>query len=215
MIDVDSDALQTVQRALGVPGRGAQITQFADGQLDQVLNVAPMIRRGRTFAGNQGIYTALLENNHAGADSQVSTAEPYNMPVGTVGSYPSPVPPEFDLWIIAATVRRTSGSGTLSAGLYMDLAANTFGWGVDEAAAAVAAQSVRMIFALWDATTAQGTQVVGTRNGELPWVSIGFRFPRHVGADLMFRTTSSAAAVFNCQLLLGLFPVALGQDALV
>lgn len=215
MKTVSSQALGLVNRALGLTGAGAALTEFLDGQLDQTLDVAPIVRRGRTQAGTGGLYYGVFENNHAVADTQVSSIAPYRTPVGAIPPYPSPIPPDFDLWLIGAAMVRASGSGTFTGALFLGLGDVPQGWGIDEAGAAVVA-STSFPLAFWDSVVGQTVTFGLTEQGE-PYVPIGLRMlrPPDQANTLDFSSTSSAAAVFRLFVLLGLFPASLGQDAAV
>jgi len=73
--------------------------------------------------------------------------------------------------------------------------------------------------AFWDAiTTAFAADNFGTLADGKAYAPIGVRIPRHIttatitGARLKFTTASSAAAEFETQVVLGMFPITLGQD---
>lgn len=208
---VDSDALGIVTKALGLTGRGAAITEFLDAQLDQTLDVLPLVRRGRTQAGTEGIFTGVLQNVHGAANSLTTSVNPYNIATGRIAPYPDPVPAQFDIWLLAAVVRQNSGTGTLSA--VLDFQSNVQGWGVDDSGVAVVATLTQPL-AFWDAVAVEGI-TFGLRNGARgPYARLGIRLPRFGDPVLTFRSTSSAVATFSCQVVLGVFPVSLGQDGL-
>lgn len=212
MKTINSDALDLIARALGLSGVGAPLTEFLDGQLEQVLDVTTLVRRGRTQAGTGGIYTGVLENNHGAANTQISGIEPYTTAVGAIAPYPSPMPAGFDVWIIGATVRRVSGTGTVVAIMALDTIAPQQGWGIDEAGAAVVADDP-LPLGHWNTIVASTDTYVATPDGEL-WVPIGLRVPRPPQSDtsLNFSTTASAISVYRASVLLGVFPIGLGQD---
>jgi len=212
MISVDSQALQTVNRALGVVGMGAQLTEFMDGELVQTFDVTAPVRRGNTLAITEGIFIGIMQNTHAGADSQTSDIDPYAVTVANAHApYQPIITPDFDIWLIRAGVNQVSGTGTLSALLDINLAVQ--GFGVDQAGADVTSQPT-MPIALWTSVITEGAIEMGLLEGSgVPSQSLNFRIPRTNTPQLTFRTTSSAAAVFQLNLVMGVFPVSLGQDA--
>jgi len=218
MKKVDSQALGTVQKALGLTGSGAPSTEFLDGTVDQVLDVASMVRRGRTLSPSAGIFLATLQNVHGAAETLFSQWEPYQGGTGTRAPFPDPVPDTFDIWLLAAAVRQESGTGTFTGILTIDYPLAALGFGVDDSGAAIAATNA-MGLVFWDSVVAQGP-TVGLKEDGQPWTRIGMRIPRYVfpatanQVSLVFNSTSSAIATFRCQLLMGLFPVGLGQDAI-
>lgn len=211
---IDSDALEVLNKAFGLQGRGAQQTELTDGVVDQAIDVAPLVRRGRTQAGTEGLYTATMRNSHTGAQTITNTALPYA--IGTtpvVAPYPNPMPPEFDIWLLEAAIRQVSGSGTLSATLSLRYPGGQ-GWGRTEAGNFVAvAQAHRL--AHWDTIVTVGTNFAVLAGSAQPTAFIGQRIPRGGATELIFITVSDATSSWDCQLLLGVFPVSLGQDGLV
>ena len=210
---VDSQALGIVNRALGLTGAGAPETEFLDGVIDQTLDVAALIRRGRALADTSGIFAPTMRVTHGGATTDDAEIDPYD--VGTtvaVAPYPATVPASQDVWLLGASVRQVSGTGTLSATLSLIIGTRNAGFGIDNAGNLIlSAQPIRLAF--WDALGSDGTNF-GILNQLGTHQRIGIRVPRNV-STLRFRTTSSAVAAFDCQLILGLFPVALGQDGIV
>jgi len=214
---VDSDALNVVTKALGLTGRGSQITEFLDGQLDQVFDVSAAIRRGRTLASTEGLFTGVIRNIHVSDDSVTTTVRPYNMvPDEVIAPWTTPIPDQFDIWVLQATLSRESGTGTLVRAL-LDSNWDSQGWGVDSAGDPVIS-SPAMPLAFWDALVVEQGVAMGIRDGTRgPVQKIGLRLPRIGNPSLVLRTTSggAAAAEFQVDLILGLFPVALGQDGIV
>lgn len=214
MREVRSDALDAIGRALGLSGPVRGTVQFTDGILEQVIDVAPLIRRGRTQAATDGIYTAVLQNVHAAANTQTSTVSPYDVAAAdAIAPYPAPMPAGFDIWLISAYLEQDSGSGTLSAALIVNFRDQQQGWGRNQAGAAVVATGTQLL-AFWDALATQ-TREFGILNELGIWKKIGLRLPADSATDLVFSSTSSAAATFSLHLLLGVFPIGLGQDVLV
>jgi len=209
---VNSDALGTVWKALGLTGQGAELTEMPDGILDQVVDVGPMIRRGRTQATTEGIYTPVLRNIHTDAESLSSSVTPYDVP-GAIAPYPSPMPQQFDVWLLGASVHLLSGAGTLSAFLTVNWVAANQGWGIDDSAAPIGAVNIEKAVARWDAI-ATVTVGVGLQPDGNPWARLGVRLPRAAATSIIFRSKSSVTATFDCQLMIGVFPVGMGQDGL-
>ena len=214
---IDSDALGVLNKALGLSGRGSPVTELTDGIVDQALDVAPIVRRGRTLAGNQGIFTAVLRNIHTGATTVSNSIDPYKVPsTGLIAPYPSPMPDLFDVWLLQAAMRRESGSGSINGLLQYQYSAANQGWGVDNTGAAVVG-SDPVALAHWDAVATVGTNIFGVLTSADQPLSAArpFRLPRGVDGPLIFTTASSAISTYDCQLTLGVFPVSLGQDGIV
>jgi len=215
MKQVDSQALDIVNRALGLFGAGAPLTEFMDGAVEQSLDIGPLVRRGRTVAKSTGIFFGLMRNIHGAADSQTSTFQPYLGGTGAIDPWPSPMPPGFDVWVLAAFVRQLSGSGTFTGALFLDPNTTILGWGIDSAGVAVVA-AARIPLVYWDSVVTQLDEFALMEDGQ-PWKRIGQRL-FHLNRDeagILFSSTSSAIATFDCFVMLGVFPVGLGQDVLV
>lgn len=212
---IKGDALSAVKTALGLAAGGEQFTELNDGQVDQSLDITPMIRRGRTQAATDGLYTAIMQNVHTDAESLVSVQSPYDLTAGALEPYPDPMPIQFDVWLLGAMLNRVSGSGTLEAVVAMRFGATKMGWGIDDSGVAVAAANPEVILALWDALVTEGTTFGVQAGSEEPYKRIGIRLPRSAGSDIVFRSTSSLTSTYNLNLLLGVFPMSLGQDGII
>jgi len=185
-----------------------------DGILGITMDQVPIVRRSRTQTGAKGgIYYGLIRNIHAVADTIQTDVNPFSIETGAIEPYPSAGGARldsslFDLWLIQAAVRQISGSGTLTAALFITYPSTAQGWGVDSAGVAVAA-SQQYPVAFWDNAVSQSA-VIGLQGAALPLASPQLRLPDN--SRLQFSSTSSALATWECQVLLGIFPVALGQD---
>lgn len=218
--NVDSEALLLVNRVLGVSGTtpGASNTTLDDENIAQVLTVNDIIRRSRTVAGSSGIFRFVLRAIHAGAGDISTTVEPYNVAaIGRIAPWPRPVPRGFDLWVLgASTSEVVAGTSTSFAGM-LTVLNMTQGFGVDNAGVAVVANTVQPI-ALWDAEGAIGGGVIGTRVGLSSFQGGPLRLPRQPGAggpiSLSFATTLDGTGTWDCTIMVGLFPEALGQDVI-
>ncbi len=207
-----SDALTEVDRALGLSGPGTPQPTFADGELVQTLDVSALVRRGRTLAGTTGLFHCGMRNIHAAADSQSSTIDVYNTGVGiNVDPYPNPVPHEFDVWLIGCGLRRISGTGTVTASFGFDWASG-LGFAINQAGAFFTPSgNIPLVF--WD-TVVTAINVIGQSDDGTVFRPLGIRVPRTMGGatELIFISTASAIATYDCNIIVGLFPVGLGQD---
>lgn len=213
MKNVDSDALRTVNKALGLTGSDSSSkTELLDSELVQTLDISTLARRGRTQAETQGVYLARMQNVHLSANTQATAVSPYNPDVNVFAPYLDPVPDRFDVWMLAAWVVQTSGAGTISAILTVVYPGSALGWGRDQSGADVTGV-LEVPLAFWD-TLQTETVEFATNGAASPYVKIGMRMQRTLAMFVRFRSTSSAAATFDCQMLLGVFPVGMGQDVL-
>jgi len=219
MRPITSDALVLINRMLGMGRGGADETSLMDGKLDLALDVNPAVRRGRTIGITEGLFFFLFENTHAGADLQSTTITPYSPAVGAVNGWPRNVPDDLEVWLLGASVEQDTGTGTIEAGLFQFYQGAQQGIGEDEGGGAVTGSALIWLARWTGALVTLSSEHAMDPNGN-PWVPIGLRIPRlSIGAgaptNLIFRSLSTAAAVFTCTAVVGLFPVGLGQDILV
>lgn len=212
---IDSDALGIVTAALGLSGAGAQITELTDAIVDQALDVIPLIRRGRTLGGSQGIFQGALRNIHAGVGDLLTTVAPYEAGADAIDLYPTSVSKLFDIWLLGAFVSQDSGTGTFTGALTVVYPAAYRGFGRDSAGNPVTDANVENVLIYWDSLATEGNATFAITEGGQPTLPIAIRLPRHPSTFVRFRSTASALATFTCKLVLGMFPVALGQDGQV
>jgi len=214
MKKIDSDALGVLNKALGLTGRGSQVTELTDGVVDQALDIGPIVRRGRTAAGTEGIFVFRLRNGHTDAQSLTTIINPFNLAAGiAIAPFPDPIPDLFDLWILNASVLRVSGTGTLSAALFANYPASVMGVS-KQGGGTLAIGITSHALAFWDALISENI-TFALLNQLGPLAKIGIRLPRSTLTQLVWATTSSATSIYDIIITVGLFPVALGQDALV
>lgn len=212
MKKITSDALGKVNQSLGITGIGAETTELHDGEVFQTLDVSASSRRGRTIEGTGGIFTGMLRNVHTDAESLSTVIDPYA--VGTtafIPPYPSTVDRTFDLWLLSAVLRRNSGGGTLTAVLGLNYPFQ--GFGIDDSGVAVGGA---LLYPLcrWDTLIAEDALAIGLLTGSgVPEAKFGIRLPR--GVTISFFSTSSITVSYTCQMVMGMFPVTLGQDIAV
>jgi hypothetical protein len=212
---IDSDALGIVTKALGIEGKGSSETELLDGQVDQVLEVGNLARRGRTLAQTEGLFLARLRNAHAGASDESTTVNIYGITSGVeIAPYPAPMPAQFDIWVLSATLRRTTGSGTITGVLFANYPAQVMGISSQEGGP-VGAGITSNALAVWDSIITSNLIDVGVLNEGGTLAKIGIRMPRAPTTQLVFQSESSAVATYDCLVMLGVFPVGLGQDGIV
>jgi len=210
---IDSGALIELNKAMGLTGAGEPVTELADGEVFQTVNVNEIVRRSLTPGKTQGIYTGVMENVHTDAESLLTSVAPYNVGTGVIAPYPDPMPDKFDIWLLSATVRLASGGGTLNAMLTIVYAGVQQGWGVDDSGVAVVTADEYPL-AFWNALV-QESRSFGIHAGiSGVYQHIGLRIPRDINTLLHFRSTSSITATFQCKMTFGQFPVSLGQDGI-
>jgi len=214
--NVDSDALGSIGKALGLSGQPSPgKTEFLDKSVDQVLDVGPLVRRGRAIVGTEGIFRGILQNDHLGAGALTSFINPYSVAANAIAPYPPLVEDGYDVWIVGASFRQTSGSGTVTG--HLEIASQASGWGVLNGGAPVTAGQPMWLAAfdtLKDFGSSSFTLGVGDA-GNVYW-PINMRLGRAGnagGTQIVFRTDASAIALYSCILVIALMPIGLGQDA--
>ena len=209
-ITIDSDALQNFGRMLGIAGDKGR-TLLDNGNVSQVFDLAPVVRRSRTIGPSTGWFYGLMQNVHAGAGELTRTIDPYSVGATLgVSPYPADVPQEWDVWLLQVAMRRTSGAGDLDgAAVSIVPDGRQQGFGVNDSGAAVVAAH-GMPVAFWTAIDATLGLGLGTNVSQTVKFDVGLRMGRH--STLNFVSDAVAAATFTCLLTMGLFVGGLGQD---
>lgn len=215
MIAIRTNTLDLVNRGLGISGRGAPETTFADEELLQTVDVGPLIRLSRTPAESGGIFYAIIRHVHGAAGDLETGVAPYDLETpGAIGAYADPMTRGFDVWLISACVRRVSGAGTLTvAQLGVSYFSGTQGWGVDDSGVAVVVADIQAL-ATWEtliSTPPRAYGLLSGGNGTMVYPKL--RLQRNPSTRIQFiSTVAAAAATLDLQLVLGVFPEGLGQD---
>jgi len=211
---IKNPILKALQGLIGIaPVPGPVVLD--DDSISLTLPVVPHIAR-RSLAGIElGWFVGLMENVHSGADSEASSIDPYEPgALLAVPPYPPSVPDDFDLWLLGISGTRSSGTGGLTGALFtLNPNDTSQGWGIDDAGVALlGTPSIRL--GLFDSISelvqAFTTDPMINSLTLQTFYKLGIRVPR--GAILSFETEAAAAAEFQGQFLLGLFPAGLGQD---
>ncbi len=202
---VDSQALQRVSRTLQLATPGAQETLFIDERLEQTIDVAPIVRRGLTLAGTEGLYTANIRNTHSGAQGNVSTEiNPWALGGVARPPFPEVIPDNFDLWITGFMAETVSGPAFF-ASAFFDLFVPT----THQAFGTI---SSNILLSAWTAeATLAGTTFLTLSAVEL-FTHAAVRVPRNATFRFHTRNNGANAPVYQLNLMLGLFPSSLGQD---
>ncbi len=221
-VDIDSDALVSVQRQLGNSGISPGLTQFDDDVLQQTFDISAAIRRSRADIAGGGLFFGILRNAMAGSDDEVSSVDPYNVGVTlATETFPARVDTtRFDLWLLGASFNVFSGAATatnVECMLEVDLSVTgrLRAFGVDDAGA-VAAFGGTLSVAIADGVKVVGgaTRLFNTVSGQA-WTPLRMRMPTQ-GSIIRFLSTKgdATAGVWDAIFLLGLFPIGMGQDVL-
>jgi len=210
---IESDALDRVYRVLGLSGGALpKSTLLDDGNVSQILSVNELVRRSRTSAATSGWFFAIFQNVHSGAGALTSSIDPYAVgAANAIAPFPANVPRGFDLWILRASLRRTSGSGGLDGAVFSyNGGTSQQAFGVDVAGDPVASQDP-IPFALFTTLDSSTSSIVGVSGDGSVSVKVDLRLPQGI-SNVTLRTDAAAAATFRGYLTLGLFPEGLGQD---
>jgi hypothetical protein len=222
MIELDSEALAQVNKFLGVSSPAGMLADFDDQVLQQTLDVGALIRRARTPALSEGIFTCRLANTHAGAGSIVAAVDPYDPATATPANFEDsgylfPVDStRWDVWLLGWTVLMFGLTHTNVTGTVLSLIR----------------PAARMAFAVGATTPTTAWEVLHWSNSsegfgspnEVAFYSRSsndqYAFPRapirlHRGDTIQLRSyaTGASANPLQAHLTLGLFPRGSGQDA--
>jgi len=210
---INSTALEPINKALGIAGSGDSQTELSDGIVDQTLDVGQLARRGGTLAGTEGIFRCVLLHEHAGAGDLSASWQPYA--AGTVGSiapFPAVMPDTFDIWLLGASIE-FSGVGNFEFAR-LSLTQVQQGFGIDDTAGAVVSTSV-ITLAYWNTSVRVLAPFFAAAQSANPYQKINLRIPRKgaiASPFIVFSSQADGVADVEVQLLIGVFPVALGQD---
>ena len=204
---VDSQALQRVSKTLQLSTPGAQETLFIDERLEQVLDVGAIVRRGLTLAGTEGLYTANIRNTHSGSQGNVATIiDPWNLGGVARPPFPTSIPDNQDLWILGFHPEVVSGVGDFDSAFF-DLFVPT----THQAFGTI---STNIVLATWTeaGSMAGGTFLFGSSSSVTVFTNVALRVPRNATFRWHTRNNGANSPVFQLNLMLGLFPSAMGQD---
>lgn len=184
--------------------------------LSQVLNVVPeVLRRSAPLTGIDGYFTGILQNVHSAADDEFSQIGPYAVgETFRLNDYPSAIPDGWDVWLLGASGRRTSGSGSIVGQVSLQPPGNVLGWGRDDAGAGTGLLDSHVFLGAITAIRDLGPQDPCIWDNEPggTFLRIGMRIPR--GGLLNFNSTSDAAVTVDMLFIMGMFPKAMGHDVL-
>lgn len=205
---VDSQALQSVSKTLRLSTPGSQETLFIDERLEQTIDVTPMVRRGLTLAGSEGVYSANIRNTHSGAQGNVVTVvNPWALGGAANPPFPPAIPTDQDLWITGFMAEIVSGTGEFESAFFdMFVPAVNQAFGTTSSNIVLAGYAAEL--ALADTTFL----IVHTNSAQMMYTGPGIRVPRNATLRWHTRNNGANAPVFQLDLLLGLFPSGLGQD---
>ncbi len=213
--EIDSGALLSLNRILGIAGQGSGSTELDDGNLTQVIDVAPVVRRSRVLGATAsgGYWYWVQQHVHAAAGVLSSEIDFYD-PAFPQNGYPASVPKDYDVWIGSFSGRRTAGAGTLgTARLGIDPNSTSQCTGIDDSGAEVTNTQAQAIYE-WDQLSSGVSGIPPAFQNSLTLAvqdHRAWRVPR--GSTVACWTNAvGASATFLFQGWLGLFPEGLGQD---
>lgn len=208
---IDSDAMGVITRSLGLSGGGSQVTELLDETVDQTLDITQLVRRGRTLAASEGVFGASILNEHTGAQATIATTvDPWNLAGSEVAPFPAAISRAFDLWLLYISAFTSSGPGSFdSADITVLIPATNRAFG------AAGATGMRVVAYNAEIALVGGTMLSQSSDPIGIPQRAGLRIPRN--ATLRWRTRNGGATSpkFQVDMFLGLYPIALGQDALV
>lgn len=217
MRELDSDALVIVQRQLAYSGVGSSRTVFKDGELVQIFDASSAVRRSRADIAGGGVFFAIMRNSHAGSDDESNTVNPYAVGALATEAYPEIVDTSrFDLWLLGASFNVFSGTGgTMTCVLEVDMSVTDRlrAFGITDTGASAGLGGTITLCNADEVFTVGGAQRIRNSLTLATYFPFNLRMPRQ-GSELRFLSTKSnaGAAVYDAILLLGLFPVGMGQD---
>jgi len=217
--NIDSGALAPLNRAFRIAGAGSAQTELLDGELNQTIDVARVVRRSRLeYDSFYGLMRCEHEAGSLELEVEVDPYEPLAVAApANQAPYPNVVPDGYDFWIFSASLRIDTDAVLTFASLSSIIPVaplQGIAWGVENEDGTdivnVGASTAGM--ALWNATV-NVAGIFNGRNAESGQLSSSINRRLRRGERLTFRSEVTAAAVTTCAIHCGLFPTAMGQDA--
>lgn len=209
---IEGPGLDGLRETIGAVGIGAQVTELTDGLAEQVLTINEFIRRGRTWAGQEGIFTARLVNTHAAADAQAQTINPYA--TTPANGWQNPIPVGYDVWLLSVTAVASVDaliSTTIPSYVSLVYPATKFAFGQTQTAVTRLLRTFNVETPYSGGAIFCGAATSGTIPNADGWRGQPIRIPR--GALIGWNSTSLQAGDLTALLTIGLFPAGMGQDA--
>lgn len=211
MREIDTDALHGVAESLGIGNPATVVGQveFQDEVLQQVLDVARLVRRSRAgVVRTQGVINFSIDHTHPVANTITTDVDVYGLVTNVSADPPWPEPEkieELDIYLLGCSAfSDTDGAITSAVVQVVDFPDGEFGGGQSSIQYCHFAgnDTITGNFFL----TENGTGLTAPKLAPL-------RIPRAFpSTPIRFRSTAGAAADVTCILTLGLFPRGLGQD---
>lgn len=215
MQEIDSGALELVNKTLQLGVAGPQMTHLDAATLQQTLSVNEIVRRSLTPVGSTGIFGLTMRNSHVAAGNLTATFDPYGLVPGTTVRSPWPAldqMEDYDVWMLGPFTSQTSGGGGgVFGGAILDvLYAATRNSDIDITGAM--AQRI-MVWQAETAATVVGAVMHGDADGNVVCQQVSQRIPRGCTIRYLSNSTGVGTPSYSLACSLGVFPRALGQDA--
>jgi len=213
--EIDSAALTGIRPALGIAGAdAAQQTFLDDGNVSQVLETNPVIRRDiEIFPGNY--FHGMFQNTHVVSGEQQSFIDPY-VSVNQHNNFPALVPDAFDIYLMGLTAMVTSGGANVEwVGFTMDVRQVNAAFSDLNTGGPASIVNREFPLMVWvdigEVIMTPGTAALMSDETPLAYRPMKIRWPRG-GAALTLRSQVTDAATIRAVAWFGGFPRALGQD---
>ncbi len=212
--EFDGPALSPLNRAYGLSGINAEQQTFLDdGNVQQVLDIGGIARRGRPgFSRN--IFYGIMLNSHVGAGALLSFIDPYNA-VNPANGYPAVIDPdEFDIYLLGMNSRAVVGGSVTWGMAGFDRQSVLVGLTDTAAGGAASTADQDIILGAWTdyttiTNTGTGIEFALDVSGR-SWLTFKERWP--ADTPLTFRSLVTGATDVFCEVKFGIAPAALGQD---
>jgi hypothetical protein len=204
--EIDTDALAAVMPSLGIgnPGTATRSAMFDDENLQQMLDINPLVRRARAIVPSEGIFLGNMSNSHAGAGELTETLDPYLPAADAQPPYPAALPDGFDVWICGVSGLITTDTLTVASLQLVYPASMT---------AFTAALGCSPMYAMFDGSASKGSGIRPCiANGDVSKVFQGRPLRLRRGAELRWRTVVTGAAEISANIIFAVLPSGLGQD---
>lgn len=211
MTKIDGGDFTALRQGSDVGGDGVD---FDERHAQQTIPLYPELRRrSKPLAGIDNWFYAVQQHAHAGAGGLVTSVSVYNPP-NPLNGYPSAVPEGWDIFLLAVQGQQQAGDDADFTAASVNIFPGAFSQGMGDIDTGLPVE-VAIAFTIGHSTVI--LEDVGTN--VMAWDDSGtmlyprIRLPR--GANIGFASEALAATTLRAIFILGVFPMALGQDVAV
>jgi len=192
-----SGALEFVNRALGLFGKGSQETFLEDGNVQQLLEISRLAAASQALGPAQGFFDGTLRMIHIAAGDIREIMDPYSPGTRARELTGETLPFLFDIWFLFASATIVTGNTLTFDNLEMGLDPDGL-FGISEG---VTSETIMPLFR-WNSqigrvfTEAEET-LVNSASGQSVFMPTPFLWPRGATIEVASQTSGAGGATIN------------------